>query len=265
MSFLSTTSRVVGWFARLPLPWPISRITVGIFAWWYGIDTAAADKPIGAYNSIGAFFIRDLKPELRPIGGGLVSPVDGTIRSIERVNNGELIQVKAIKYSLASLLGDAELAAEFSGAHCWNMYLSPQDAHHIFAPVSGKITTTIHIPGTLWPVNDWALNNVPQLFCVNERVVTVIESDLGKIVLVSVGALNVGMITLHYTSLTTNLCKRVATNKIPHQPAPAVTRGEKIATFNMGSSVILLTKAEALEPQKLYGKIRYGATLSKNS
>jgi phosphatidylserine decarboxylase len=235
----------LGTLANIPLPQPLAGWLVGAFARAYRIDPASATREFRSFRSIGDFFTRDLKPELRPLGEGLVSPVDGTLRRAESIaSDGTVVQVKDRSYSIATLLGDEGAAARFAQGQCWNFYLSPQDAHHIFAPASGKIVKTIHIPGRLWPVNDWALHNIEGLFAVNERVVTLIESEWGLVAVVMVGATNVGRISLAYTDCETNVrpWKRLSKRELIHEPAIAVERGAKIGTFKMGSSVVLLTE-----------------------
>jgi phosphatidylserine decarboxylase len=197
-----------------------------------------------------------------------VCPVDGTLRSCTDLTaGGEVIQVKGKSYTVAQLVGDSELARRFEQGQLWNFYLSPQDAHHIHAPVDGEIVETIHIPGKLWPVNDWALHSVDGLFVVNERVVTLIQSTHGLVAVVMVGATNVGRIKLAYTDLITNRIPWAAKThkRLKHEPPIPVARGSKIGTFMMGSSVIMVSERHlAPNPQlKELRKVTYGASLDK--
>ena len=260
-------SWAIGHLARLPLPRPLARLSVSLFAQAYSIDHSEATRPIDTYRSVGDFFTRDLKPELRPISDGVVCPVDGTLRLCSDISaERKIVQVKGKTYSLDALLGSRSLAERFETGQLWNFYLSPQDAHHIHSPVDGRIVRTIHIPGKLWPVNDWALHSVDGLFAVNERVVSVIESAVGCVAVVMVGATNVGRIKLSYTDVVTNrtpwMPKKLGT--IEHSEPIMVKRGEKIGTFMMGSSVLLATESKlvdaSLVPTLL--KVRYGASLT---
>jgi phosphatidylserine decarboxylase len=258
----------LGHLARLPLPKPLARFSVSLFAQAYSIDHSMATRPFDSFRSVGDFFTRDLKPELRPIAHGPVCPVDGTLRSCTDLTaGGEVIQVKGKSYTVAQLVGDSELARRFEQGQLWNFYLSPQDAHHIHAPVDGEIVETIHIPGKLWPVNDWALHSVDGLFVVNERVVTLIQSTHGLVAVVMVGATNVGRIKLAYTDLITNRIPWAAKThkRLKHEPPIPVARGSKIGTFMMGSSVIMVSERHlAPNPQlKELRKVTYGASLDK--
>src|SRR5688500_16648225 len=166
-------SRTVGHLVHARLPRPIARRLVRWFADTYQIDIDAAGRELHDYPSIGHFFIRDLREGLRPIESDLVSPVDGTLRSFGVVKDGRLEQIKGKSYTVASFLGEPS-ASRYENGTYFNLYLSPQDYHHVHTPVSGNIQRSVHIPGKLWPVNDWSLANVEELFSVNERVVTYI-------------------------------------------------------------------------------------------
>lgn len=259
----SYLSWCLGSLANIPLPQPFAGWLVGIFARAYKIDPSTATREFRSFRSIGEFFTRDLRPELRPLGEGVLCPVDGTLRRAEDIRaNGTVVQVKDKNYSISALLGGDASAQRFLQGQSWNFYLSPQDAHHIHSPVSGAIVKTIHIPGKLWPVNDWALYNIEGLFAVNERVVTLIESEHGLIGVVMVGATNVGRIALSYTDCETNArpWKREHQREIVHSPPIAIERGAKIGTFKMGSSVVMLTerKIHSLEGERGLLKVRYG-------
>ncbi len=264
---LSYLSWFIGVLANLPLPQPLARWTIQIFASAYGIDPTLATRPLTEFRSIGEFFTRDLKPEHRPIRGERVFPVDGTLRNISSLSpDGHIEQVKGKSYTLSQLAAGDSFVARLSSGQLWNMYLSPKDAHHIYAPVSGRIVRTVHIPGALWPVNDWALSSVDGLFAVNERIVTYIESDVGLVAVIMVGATNVGRISLSYMQFETNRAPWIkhAVQSFEHTQPIAVACGEKIGTFKMGSSVVLLSERHLVEADKVGSfprSIRYGESL----
>jgi phosphatidylserine decarboxylase len=264
---LAYLSWLIGKLANLPLPKPLSTLTVRIFSNAYGIDTAIATRPVGDFRSIGDFFTRDLRPDLRPISEGFVSPVDGTLRSFQNIGSERTItQVKGKLYTVDSLLDGDPWSNRFSGGQLWNFYLSPRDAHHIHAPIDGRVIRTVHIPGKLWPVNDWALRSVDGLFAVNERIVTFIETANGLVAVVMVGATNVGRISSAYTRMETNLAPWIkkTTQSIHHDPAISVSRGAKLGTFKMGSSVIVLTEKSFARKADVDPccSVRYGQALT---
>ncbi len=263
---LAYLSWFVGKLANLPLPKPLALLSVRVFARAYGIDVTLANRPVETFRCIGEFFTRDLRPELRPVEDGIVSPVDGTLRSFQNITTqGVVAQVKGKTYSVESLLGGDEQSRRFHGGQLWNFYLSPKDAHHIHSPVAGTLVRTRRIPGRLWPVNDWALHSVDGLFAVNERVVSFIETADGLVAVVMVGATNVGRISLAYTPLETNLkpWSHKPILSLDHDPVISVGKGSKIGTFKMGSSVLVLTERRLVEGNDLdpFASVHYGRSL----
>lgn len=253
--------------ANLPLPKPLANILVGWFARAYKIDSSLAIRPMESFSSIGSFFTRDLRPEVRPIGQGIVCPVDGTLRSAQNVSSsGDATLVKGRTFSISRLLGDDPLAQRFSQGQVWNFYLSPQDAHHIFSPVDGSIVRSVHVPGKLWPVNDWAISAVDGLFVVNERVITFIDSPFGLVAVVMIGATNVGRIALSYAPIETNRApwKKHTQSALDHSPSIPVARGDKVGTFKMGSTVVVVFERRPFDLSKLGEgiKVTYGRDLA---
>ena len=55
-----------------------------------------------------------------------------------------------------------------------------------------------HIPGAFFPVNPMSVRNVAGLFSINERLVTYLDSDVGRVAVVAVAATGVGWITVAY-------------------------------------------------------------------
>jgi phosphatidylserine decarboxylase len=249
---LAYISWFLGMLANMPLPQPLARWTILVFARAYSIDVSLASRPLDTYRCIGEFFTRDLREGLRPISEvQVVSPVDGTLRAFQNVESpGSITQVKGKDYTVSALLAADELSEKFENGQLWNFYLSPSDAHHIHAPVDGRIVKTVHIPGRLWPVNDWALHSIDGLFAVNERVVTYIETSDGLIAVVMVGATNVGRISVAYTPLETNCqpWKAKGLDVRVHEPAIPVVKGQKLGTFKMGSSVIVVSEGRHFTP-----------------
>jgi phosphatidylserine decarboxylase len=257
-------SRFVGRLVHTRLPRPIARWVIHRFASTYQIDIDAADKHLHDYPSIGHFFIRDLREGLRPIESDFVSPVDGTLRNFGVITDGRLEQIKGKTYTLARFIGD-EQSKRYENGVFFNLYLSPQDYHHIHSPVTGGIVRSVHIPGKLWPVNDWSLANVDELFSINERVVTYIDCQLGRVAVVMIGATNVGKISVVYDSFVSNAFganKTVARNyETPHP----IAAGDRLGTFHMGSSVVLLVEPGQVDISrvrlKAAHKVHYGSAI----
>ncbi len=258
-------SRLMGRLVNARLPRPLSRRLVRWFADTYQIDVGAAGKALNDYESVGHFFTRDLREGLRPIEGELVSPVDGVLRNFGPVTEGRLEQIKGKTYTVESFLGDAALAQRFEKGVFFNLYLSPQDYHHVHTPVGGKIVRSVHIPGKLWPVNDWSLANVNELFSINERVVTYVESALGLVAVVMIGATNVGKISVVYDSFISNAADIDRTVPRNYDPAIDIAVGARLGTFHMGSSVVMLLEPGRVDLAKVRlqagKKVQYGAAV----
>lgn len=258
-------SRAVGRLVHARLPRPVARRLVRWFANAYQIDVAAAAKDMHEYPSIGHFFIRDLREGLRPIEGDFVSPVDGVLRNYGPVANGRLEQIKGKSYTLARFLGDEANAARYENGAFFNLYLSPQDYHHVHSPVGGSIVRSVHIPGKLWPVNDWSLANIDELFSVNERVVTYIDCSLGRVAVVMIGATNVGRISVTYDSFISNAAGVNEAAARDYDPPIDVHAGERMGTFHMGSSVVVLLEPGRVDLGRVRleagHKVQYGAAI----
>jgi phosphatidylserine decarboxylase len=241
-------SYLIGKLAAVELPKPLSTWLVKAFANFFKIDYTTASKEITEYKSISDFFIRDLKSYPVLNGQGVVTPAESTLRSFGKIRDGKILQVKDKNYSFKALLGDTHLAETFNSGTFFNFYLSPKDYHQVHSPVSGRIIASTYIKGKLWPVNEWSLNNIKNLFCVNERLITYIESEMGKVAVVMVGATNVGKITLSYDNwLTNNLFQKPPYPDISireYQPQIPISQGQKLGVFHMGSAVVLLIDRE---------------------
>jgi phosphatidylserine decarboxylase len=259
-------SRAVGRLVHARLPRPIARRLVRWFASTYQIDIDAAQHELHDYPSIGHFFIRDLREGLRPIESDFVSPVDGVLRNFGTIEGNRLEQVKGKTYTLDRFLGDDTDAERYRNGVFFNLYLSPQDYHHVHSPVSGGIVKSVHIPGKLWPVNDWSLANIEELFSINERVVTYIDTpELGRVAAVMVGATNVGKISVVYDSFVSNAYgadKRITRN---YDPPFAIAAGQRLGTFHMGSSVVVLLEPGRVDLERVRlqagHKVQYGAAV----
>jgi len=241
-------SRCFGKIARLRRPKFLVRWLNRFWVRKFDVDVAEAGRPVEEYESLLAFFTRELRPGSREITADddiLVSPVDARVGAFGDITDGRLLQAKGMDYTVESLLGDAESAGRCSAGKYLTLYLSPRDYHRIHAPRSGRITRSLYEPGTLWPVNVAATRVVPRLFAVNERITSWLETDRGAIGVVMVGATNVGSILLPYDSLTSNRggerCDRT------HDPAISMDRGDHLGTFELGSTVVLVVEDPTLQ------------------
>jgi phosphatidylserine decarboxylase len=218
-------------------PW-WARFTVSAFASFYKINLNEAEKALEQYPSIGEFFVRKLKPGVRPLGTAwALHPADSRITQAASIQNKQLIQAKSWFYDLKSFTQDPLAYEKWQNGFFITYYLCPTDYHRVHSPVSGEIIRTEFISGELWPVNEWSTSNIESLFTKNERCVLEIGTELGPVALVFVAATNVGNICLSYDKN-----KKVSVNK-----------GDELGYFRMGSTVVMIypEKFKEMYGQKL--------------
>jgi phosphatidylserine decarboxylase len=242
-------SRVTGGLVHLPLPYPVSLLTMTWFARRYQLALDEAERPLKDFRSIGDLFARKLRPGARPIHSSWVHPVDAVITSHGSITSDQLIQAKEKTYSLNRFLDNPEGSTVFHGGSYWTYYLCPTDYHRIHSPFNFFIETATHIPGQLWPVNDMSVDRVDELFSVNERVVVTGQAEVNgkkfQVALVLVGATNVGQMSLEFDkSIVTN---RFFPKKVTKTYSPPILlkTGEELGAFHMGSTVIMFVSSKA--------------------
>jgi phosphatidylserine decarboxylase len=241
-------SHLVGRLVHLKLPAPLARASVQMFANAYHIDMTEAEHPIGAYLSIGELFTRKLRPGVRPIGKSLVHPADALISQAGTIEKLTLIQAKGKTYTVSDLIRSPHFAPFFEGGGYLTYYLCPTDYHRVHSPVDGLITWSTHIPGTMWPVNEWSVNSIPNLFSVNERVAVIIETPHGRAALVMVAATNVGNMTMSFDENIESRKRRTgrAVREQAYHPAKNIACGDELGIFHMGSTVVMLYEKKLL-------------------
>jgi len=260
-------SRLVGGATRAGLPGRPLRMAMRAFASRYRIDLSEY-PPLEQYRTFGEFFARPLLPGRRPVTPGaevVISPVDAVVSEHGLSLGGKLVQAKGVDYTAEALLADASLARRLAGGAWATLYLSPRDYHRIHFPLSGTVTGWRYVPGTLWPVNEASVANVPGLFARNERLVTVLETPLGTCAVVAVGATIVGRVRASYDAAVPVTNRAGARLERHDYAAPLpVEKGAELGAFEMGSTVILLFEPGrvALAPRLAPGeRVRVGEAI----
>jgi phosphatidylserine decarboxylase len=244
-------SHFVGILTHARYPFGLHTLVKNWFIRQYRIETAEAEHPLDQYPTMGAFFVRRLKPGARPIAASpLVSPVDGTLTQGGRFQPGNavLTQIKGLDYTLEDLAGPGWDLQDYLQGGFLTIYLAPYNYHRIHSPIEGQVAQVSYIPGALWPVNTWSVGHIPGLFVVNERIAVEVAGVSGKALVIMVGATNVGRITLDFHS-------GMEGNKLPrpkgsHWRPPHPVRLEKgggLGCFELGSTVILILSKELMD------------------
>jgi phosphatidylserine decarboxylase len=240
-------SRSTSAVANCNWPW-MKNLLIKLFIRYFKVDMSeAVDADPTAYACFNDFFTRSLRPGVRSICAdpdAVISPADGTISQIGSVDEGRILQATSHLYSLHTLLGESDArSARFRDGKFVTIYLSPRDYHRIHAPQTGTLVDSVYLPGSLFSVNPHTVNNLPDLFLRNERLVTVFESSFGCLAVVMVGA----MIVAGIHSVWRGECYppgRVTNDTIS---APIhLAKGAELGRFQLGSTVILLFSPNSL-------------------
>ena len=225
---------------------PVRNMLLRSFLRGYAVNMAEAAEPNPfAYASFNDFFTRALRAEARPLAGGpqtLISPVDGTVSQCGSILGGQLFQAKGHHYSLDELLaGDPAASERYRGGTFACIYLAPYNYHRIHMPCSGRLRSTVYVPGDLFSVNTMTVRTVPRVFARNERVICEFDTAVGPMALIPVGALFVGSMELVYCGEINPPPRR---RRTPLSTDAGVgtyfTKGAELGRFNMGSTVVLL-------------------------
>lgn len=199
---------------------PISRLAIGPFIKKMHINMQEYQP--GPYRSFNDFFIRQVKPGMRPADPNenhVISPCDGKAAAYP-IDAHSVWHVKGNDYSLAALLGDQELAERYMGGTGLVLRLSPDDYHRYCYLDDGRLGERRFIPGKLHTVQPVAEKE--QVLAVNCREYTVLGTEhFGPVIQMEVGAILVGKIVNYHEN---------------HR----FFRGEEKGRFEYGGSTILL-------------------------
>lgn len=235
-------SRQVGSLTRLAWPSPVQRFINRTFVRLYGLDMSEAEFSVESYPSLNALFVRRLRIGARLTQREPVHPCDGLLTARGLIENATLLQAKGKLYGVGELLASEEVS-DFEGGAFFTYYLCPRDYHRVHSPVSGDIVGARLVPGDLWPVHAKSVARIERLMAVNERLITRIWTSLGEVVVVMVGATNVGSITAAFDQrIRSNEAKMSLEGNgvFSYDPTIGIRAGKELGVFNFGSTVIVL-------------------------
>lgn len=199
----------------------LSCVLINSFVKNNGIDMA--DYAEVNYHSYNDFFIRKIKPELRPIDatpGHLISPCDAKL-SVYEINEQSIFYIKNAWYSLKELTHSQQLSEKFTGGYCLLLRLTVDDYHRYCYIDDGVKSKNYRISGKFHTVNPAAVTCAP-VYKENTREFTLMHTQhFGDVVHMEVGAMMVGRISNHH--------ERVQ-----------IHRGEEKGYFEFGGSTIIL-------------------------
>ncbi|XP_077236536.1 phosphatidylserine decarboxylase 1 [Tasmannia lanceolata] len=129
------------------------------------------------------------------------------------------------------------------------IYLKLGDYHRVHSPVDWQVFLRRHFSGRLFPLNERATRTIRNLHIENERVVLEGQWAGGFLAIAAIGATNVGSIELFIEpELRTNRPKMRLLHSGPpdervYEPHVMLKKGEEVAAFNLGSTVVLVFQA----------------------
>ena len=238
-------SRVVGKIAASENP-VVKTAVISAFKAKYGIDMSIAEQTNALkFKSFNDFFTRGLRTGVRAVDadqGSIVSPADGAISQLGKIENGDVFQAKGQKFTVENLIADPQLAQPFKNGEFATVYLSPRDYHRVHMPFAGTLTETLYVPGELFSVNQTTAENIPGLFARNERMVCLFDTELGRMAVVLVGAMIVAGI------------ETVATGKVKpsgrielNQHNLFLEKGAELGRFYLGSTAVILFEENKMQ------------------
>lgn len=205
----------------------LSRLLIPIFIKTYNINTYEILKDISDFKNLNDFFIRQVHPKLRPIGEGIISPTDGEISEIGKIEEDSTFVIKGQEYMVKSLLADSERAKKLAGGYYIIIYLNPKNYHRIHFPTSGKILSSYTLGKHSYPVNNAGLNLGDNVLSYNYRRIIEIENENTTYNLVCVGAQNVNSIIETYKT-------------------KEIEKSQEMGYFEFGSTVVLLFEKDSI-------------------
>ena len=253
-------SRIAGMVANTKKPKWCVNLVINIWKKRYKINLSEYIVPTSGFKSFNALFTRTLKPGVRPISEGLVSPVDGFIFDFGKISGDNKIYVKFKHYYIDDLICD--VYDDISSYAV--LYLSPANYHRVHASFDMEITDISYLPGTLRSVKPKVIYKKDRVYCRNERIVIHGKSEYGNFYMILVGALLVGKTKLSFDSgLQTNIKKGEASKRV-YESSIHIKKGDEVGYFEMGSSVILFLNDERLSKIKfpLNSPVSMGNTLA---
>jgi phosphatidylserine decarboxylase len=203
--------------------------------------------PPNGFQTFNQFFIREIKPEKRPIEGDdtiLVAPADSLINAI----NANLTATTTIKtkydenLNIRELLNGSSYADQFTGGTAISCILLPTVYHHYHAPVGGTVLESRMVKGTSFGMNGefyTFMNNgnfggyksTYGYFGIYHRGYYIIKTkDYGLVAMIPVGLDDVNSVNFD-----------PGLNDIPTiNPPVQIDKGQRLGHFAYGGSMVIL-------------------------
>jgi phosphatidylserine decarboxylase len=150
------------------------------------------------YKNFNDFFTRRFRPGKRPIvreAEKMAAFAEGRYLAFNPLDNNQGLVVKGIVLSAENLLQNKKIADAFRGGPAFIARLCPTDYHRFHFPDQGSVEAQYQVAGALHSVNPFALQKKGDILFTNERHVSIVNTkNFGRLAVIEVGALMVGLI-----------------------------------------------------------------------
>lgn len=215
------------------------------------------------YLSVNDWFVRRLKPGVRPIAEGadvIVSPADARTLAFDAVGNSK-VWIKGGLFTVAEMMDDVAggtgqgLSTNYTNGHMLISRLAPQDYHRFHMPLDGTLLHIGLVSGTFWSVGKDAATSGNYAFY-NERTVMIFSNPLvGQFAYVAIGATCVGSVNIEVRTANRST--------YPYKVGDFIPKGAELGNMQFGGSTVitLLPRGTVLWDDDL----RYAASLPVES
>lgn len=250
--------------SRFPIP---PSLRESVYRRVYGgkydaIDESELEKPFSEYRSINELFTRGLRPERRPLANNadrcFTAPCDGTVQMVGRISHETVMTAKEIPYQLSSLAPKTDIGC-FTNGRFVVLFLSPRDCHRVFSPQNGTLEAVTHVPGYRLLVHPPYQRAEFPVFTLNERLIMEFRTELGRCLVIMIAGWGVGHITHPFVTGLVPHGRQITYQAL--NPSRLIASGDWIATFELGSTVILITEPHDLDGTPLAPVVQCGQGL----
>ncbi|KAL8702433.1 MAG: hypothetical protein Q9201_004408 [Fulgogasparrea decipioides] len=197
-------------------------------------------KPALGFKSWDAFFLREFQDGVRPIASPdetdvVVNACESTPYRLEKnVQLYDSFWLKGQPYSLADMLNDPDVAAPFVNGTVYQAFLPALSYHRWHAPVSGKVISTTHVPGTYYSENieqGFANPEGPDLVAPNNSQAYLAEVATRAIIIIEADNAKIGRMA----GVFIGMCE-VSSCEFCVESGQHIVKGQQIGTFHYGGS-----------------------------
>ncbi len=195
-------SRLYGWLQNQPFS--VRKVQPFIEEFDIRVSDFLPDDngtPSAPYATFNQFFTRRLAPGARSIAAppAFPAPCDARYYAYASLDDTVSVPVKGGLFKASALLNSDKWIPCFENGPGFVARLCPVDYHRFHFPDDGEVLDSWRISGALHSVNPWALAHRGDIFMINERQVTILDTrHFGRIAYVEVGATCVGKIQQTY-------------------------------------------------------------------